>query len=386
MKNKTVKRVIKFSPIALAACSILLISAVGVSAAAIISWKVKSIDVPFAIKYTVELAEDEKKGWLGELAGSGNYVEVSIAATSYDIDKDVDGYRDRLNEDIISIEGQGGKKIFGSGGGGVPTMHEKHNGAGVDDHWYYWQDKIWEHSDHYTGGVDVPYTGEYYRIYVNGADDRNDCIFANMDGGRKSFYEGYIVEDESIGKDDDYNNKALVDVFFEAANNGDIVAIYTRFDTQYYVEAQNIGAYSFEHLTPYKRVAMADIEVVGEFNKMLMPRGWGQQYNEENPFRPYEPEGMPEPMQEATPEETFSVKPADGFEQFAGIFNNRPYIWRQIAKFYPFLDIIMPSWSNYTILLTLLRYRNFMFAPTKAAMQGRPNNARISYIAFSYTM
>jgi hypothetical protein len=285
LKKETTRKFVKFSPVVVAACMILVIGVAGVAAAEIIKWNVKSIDVPFAAKYTVELSASEKKGWLGELAGSGNSVEVSIAGTSYDVDENMNGYFFRQNQDVIIIEGQGGKKMFGSMHGGIDWPHERHTDAGKG-HWY---------------GVNNDGERSYYGGIRYNYGLREDCFFADMDGGLKTFYEGYIVTDKEIGKNYDFNDKAVVDVFFETDNNGNIVAIYTKFFTQYVVNAtydeygnivgMDADSYSYDYLTSYKRVAMADVEVIGDFNKIL--GYWGEQYNKENPLRPYVPEEQP---------------------------------------------------------------------------------------------
>ena len=124
MQRKIIRNIVRFSPITVATCLILVASVSATINRTI--WSINNVDIPFAAKYIIELSTEEKTGWIGELAGRDNYIEISITGASFDLDQDDKSHLIRESQDVITIEGKGGKKRFGSMHGGIDDMHERH--------------------------------------------------------------------------------------------------------------------------------------------------------------------------------------------------------------------------------------------------------------------
>ena len=122
-KKEAVKRIVKLSPAAVAACLIIFIGVVGVSAATLYQYFFKSIDIPFACEFDVYICEGEKVGWIGEVAGKGDTIHITYS--QLDITSENENGEWQWGEEMVLIDGEGGTRRFLSTASRTPTMDKR---------------------------------------------------------------------------------------------------------------------------------------------------------------------------------------------------------------------------------------------------------------------
>jgi len=108
METNITKRRLRILPVA--AVAIFLLLAAGVSAAVylnIFEYKFKSVDTTIIVEYELEISEDEKTGWVGEVAGGGNTLRITYSQLDITNPDDI-----TWEEEMILIEGAGGSRKF----------------------------------------------------------------------------------------------------------------------------------------------------------------------------------------------------------------------------------------------------------------------------------
>ena len=179
IKKEAVKRFVKLSPAVIAACLILFVGVVGVSATVAYQYFFKSIDIPFACEFDVSIQKSEKVGWIGEVAGKGNMLHITYS--QLDIMND-DGHMS--GEEMILIDGEGGSRRFLSAAATTPAVYNRKGLLG------------WQEGD------------EPERV----------------------FWSAKLIDfdSSSFGKDYDQDTIEVAYLFFDVKND-EIINVYTRF-------------------------------------------------------------------------------------------------------------------------------------------------------------
>ena len=107
MNKLGLKKMLLLSPVTTVVLCLIFAVAVGAAGTAVYNYFFKSIEIPFALEYDITIGEDEKIGWVGEVAGDGDTLHITFSQL------DITNPDDTVwGEDMVLIDGAGGKRRF----------------------------------------------------------------------------------------------------------------------------------------------------------------------------------------------------------------------------------------------------------------------------------